>query len=457
MLEFNCQKGSPNKIKVVGVGGGGGNAVTHMYKEGIHNVSFVLCNTDIQALEHSDVPNKLVLGYTITQGLGAGSKPEKARMAAEESQEDIKSMLNDGTQMVFITAGMGGGTGTGAAPVVAKIAKDMGILTVGIVTIPFNFEAEDKIVQALEGVERMSESVDALLVINNECLYSLYPGLQFSNAFGKADDTLTTAAKSIAEIITVRGYINLDFNDVDTTLKNGGVALMSNGFGEGENRLRAAFEDAIESPLLNNNNIFKAKKVLFNISFSTGSQIKMEEMKAIKEFMARFERKPKVIWGASFDDDLGERTKVTLLVSGFSIEDIPQMAVKHAQEMTQEEYEKLKAEADEDERKRKLINKYYGNMSDAVEEPQKKYVILSEAELDDDSLISFVEENPAYSRNTRHVIEARNKNVVANTNESIPATANRTPQARTTSPNPVSTQDASSYTPRNKKGKVRFG
>lgn len=268
--EFLGEHASPSIIKVIGVGGGGGNAVNHMYREGIHEVTFVVCNTDNQALDESPVPIKLQLGK---EGLGAGNRPERARKAAEESIDDIKGMLNDGCKMVFITAGMGGGTGTGAAPIIAKTAKEMGILTVGIVTIPFLFEGNKKIDQALDGVEAISKHVDALLVINNERLRDVYSDLSLMNAFGKADDTLSVAAKSIAEIITIRGKINLDFNDVKTVLKDGGVAIMSTGYGTGEGRVSKAINDALHSPLLNNNDIFNSKKVLFNISYSPSSEL----------------------------------------------------------------------------------------------------------------------------------------------------------------------------------------
>ena len=263
--------GEPDKknsiIKVIGVGGGGGNAVNHMYKEGIHDVSFVLCNTDNQALNDSPVPVHLQLGK---EGLGAGNKPEKAREAAEESIEDVRRMLSDGTKMAFITAGMGGGTGTGAAPVIARVSKELDILTVGIVTIPFRFEGDRKIDQALDGVEEMAKHDDALLVINNERLREIYPDLTVLDAFGKADDTLSVAAKSIAEIITVHGLINLDFNDVKTVLKDGGVAIMSTGYGEGEGRVKKAIDDALNSPLLNDNDIYNSKKILLSIAFSAG-------------------------------------------------------------------------------------------------------------------------------------------------------------------------------------------
>ena len=229
LLDIDYIENCTPKIKVIGVGGGGGNAVNNMYKKGIFNVSFALCNTDAQALAKSEIPYKIQMG----EGLGAGNKPQKARIAAENSLADIHDMLNDGSKMVFITAGMGGGTGTGAAPVIAREAKAMGILTVGIVTIPFVFEGQKKINQALDGVDELSKNVDALLVINNQRLADIYPELSFFNAFSKADDTLTIAAKCIAEIITVEGYINLDFADVQTTLKDGGMAIMSTGYGEG--------------------------------------------------------------------------------------------------------------------------------------------------------------------------------------------------------------------------------
>ena len=285
IMPFDFPAENPTIIKVIGVGGGGGNAVNHMYKEGIHDVTFVVCNTDNQALAESPVPVKLQLGK---EGLGAGNRPERAREAAEESIEDVKGMLNDGCKMVFITAGMGGGTGTGAAPIIAKTAKDMDILTVGIVTIPFLFEGNRKIDQALDGVEKMSQHVDALLVINNERLRDIYSDFSVMNAFGKADDTLSIAAKSIAEIITIRGTINLDFNDVKTVLKDGGVAIMSTGYGKGESRVSQAINDALHSPLLNNNDIFNSKKILFNISFSTKSELMMEEMNEVHDFMSKF-------------------------------------------------------------------------------------------------------------------------------------------------------------------------
>ena len=414
ILNFNYPTDTPKIIKVIGVGGGGGNAVTHMYKEGIHDVTFVLCNTDNQALNRSDVPVKVPLGRNITQGLGAGNKPERAMMAAEESMEDIRKMLSDGTKRVFITAGMGGGTGTGAAPVIARFAKDMGILTVGIVTIPFVFEGERKIIQALNGVEEISKNVDALLVINNERLREIYSDLTMTNAFGKADDTLTIAAKSIAEIITLPGIINLDFADVNTTMKDGGVALMSNGFGEGEGRVRQAIEDALNSPLLNNNDVFNAKKILFNVSFGEEAELRMEEMNDVHDFMSRFGRDIEVIWGTAIDNTLGSKVKMTILATGFGMEDIPQIAEKRQIEqgrMTEEELRLEEERLNKERAEKDLIDKYYGASGQRMRRvaARAKAVVLNQDELDDDALIALIEDNPTYNRDPKVIARARSK------------------------------------------------
>ena len=338
-----------NIIKVIGVGGGGGNAVNHMYREGIHDVSFVLCNTDAQALNASPVPVHIQLGK---EGLGAGNVPEKARKAAEETLDDIKAMLDDGTKMTFITAGMGGGTGTGAAPVIAKASKDMGILTVGIVTIPFLWEGEKKINKALDGVEELAKNVDALLVINNERLREVYADLSVLNAFGKADDTLSVAAKSIAEIITSRGIVNLDFNDVRTVLEDGGVAIMSTGYGEGEGRLRKAIDNALHSPLLNNNDIYNSKKILLSITLaadkSNNEGLRMEELNEVNEFMSHFNCDYQFKWGIFLDPNLGEKVKVTILATGFGIKNIDGMQEHQTKKYIQEE----KAAAEEAKRKK---------------------------------------------------------------------------------------------------------
>jgi cell division protein FtsZ len=353
IVDFGAPEKEHSIIKVIGVGGGGGNAVNHMYREGIHDVSFVLCNTDNQALNDSPVPVHLQLGK---EGLGAGNRPEKARQAAEESIEDIKAMLDDGTRMAFITAGMGGGTGTGAAPVIARVSKEMGILTVGIVTIPFRFEGAKKIDQALDGVEEMSKHVDALLVINNERLREIYPDLSLMAAFGKADDTLSVAAKSIAEIITVHGIINLDFNDVKTVLQDGGVAIMSTGYGEGEDRVKKAIDDALNSPLLNDNDVFNSKKILLSIAFNEERDGKdnfmMEEMNYVHDFMDKF-GDFEIKWGVAIDPELGKKVKVTILATGFGIRNVEGMQDR-IKKHTQEEANRI-AEAQEMEAQRQVL------------------------------------------------------------------------------------------------------
>ena len=402
IVPFDFQNGTPSIIKVIGVGGGGGNAVNHMYREGIHDVTFVVCNTDNQALEESPVPIKLQLGH---EGLGAGNRPARARAAAEESLEDIKNMLNDGCKMVFITAGMGGGTGTGAAPIIAKTAKDMDILTVGIVTIPFLFEGNRKIDQALDGVEEMSKHVDALLVINNERLRDVYSDISVLNAFGKADDTLSVAAKSIAEIITIRGKINLDFNDVKTVLKDGGVAIMSTGFGEGEGegRVTQAINDALHSPLLNNNDIFNSKKILFNISYSTSSDLMMEEMNEVHEFMSRFGKDVETKWGLYIDDSMDKKVKFTILATGFGIKDVPGMEVR----ISAEEQQRLEQEEEEEQQKddRRII--YYGPSINKSSRKKRRYntYIFTQEDLDNEDIISMVDTTPTYQR-SKAVLEA---------------------------------------------------
>ena len=395
--------GEPDKknsiIKVIGVGGGGGNAVNHMYKEGIHDVSFVLCNTDNQALNDSPVPVHLQLGK---EGLGAGNKPEKAREAAEESIEDVRRMLSDGTKMAFITAGMGGGTGTGAAPVIARVSKELDILTVGIVTIPFRFEGDRKIDQALDGVEEMAKHVDALLVINNERLREIYPDLTVLDAFGKADDTLSVAAKSIAEIITVHGLINLDFNDVMTVLKDGGVAIMSTGYGEGEGRVKKAIDDALNSPLLNDNDIYNSKKILLSIAFSAGKgdnrTLTMDEMNDINEFMGHFGSEYQLKWGLAVDAELGNKVKVTILATGFGIENVEGMS-HHINRISKEEQQR-RAELEEKAAERiERRNRYYFRDSTALVYKRRPQIFLFRQEdLDNEDVILAVENTPTYKR-----------------------------------------------------------
>ena len=383
-------------IKVIGVGGGGGNAVNHMYREGIHDVSFVLCNTDNQALNDSPVPVLLQLG---TEGLGAGNKPAKARQAAEESLDSIKQMLSDGTKMTFITAGMGGGTGTGAAPVIARVSKELGILTVGIVTIPFRFEGKRKIDQALDGVEEMAKHVDALLVINNERLREIYPELTVLDAFGKADDTLSTAARSISELITCEGRINLDFNDVKTTLENGGVAIISSGYGEGERRMTKAIEDALNSPLLKNRDVYGSKRILVNIYFSRNAEQKfvMSEVNEMREFMCNFAPEVDVIWGVAFDDTLGEKVKVTILASGFNVTLNNEISTKPAAGKP------AFVEPDPSDGIKRIIDEYGQEKISARDQEMAKarYMVLTLEDYDNDEVVDMIERTPTFGRDPK--------------------------------------------------------
>ena len=411
MVDFGAPEKENTIIKVIGVGGGGGNAVNHMYREGIHDVSFVVSNTDIQALNDSPVPMKLQLGK---EGLGAGNKPEKARQAAEESINDITAMLSDGTKMTFITAGMGGGTGTGAAPVIARVSKELDILTVGIVTIPFRFEGKKKINQALDGVEEMAKHVDALLVINNERLRKIYPELTVLDAFGKADDTLSVAAKSIAEIITNHGLINLDFNDVKTVLKDGGVAIMSTGYGEGEGRVKQAIQDALNSPLLNDNDIFNSKKILLSINFSKDSNkdnpaaggLMMEEMNEVNDFMEQFGSDFEIKWGIGLDPDLGNKVKVTILATGFGIRDVDGMD-SHIKKIVQEKDEKA---TEEEIQKGIRMGIYYPDGTGKFVVKRRPHIFHFQSDdLDNEEVILAIENTPTYKRTQQQVKELRRR------------------------------------------------
>jgi len=283
-MKFDLSSARPATIKVIGVGGGGGNAVNHMFEQGIKDVDFILCNTDSQALAASAVPVKIQLGEAMTQGRGAGNNPERGKEAAEENSHDVESILADNTQMVFITAGMGGGTGTGAAPIIAKIARELKILTVGVVSIPFRFEGPKRVNQAIKGIEELRQHVDSLLIINNEKIREIYGNLELDEAFAKADDVLSVAVKGIAEIITVHGMINVDFADVQTVMANSGVAIMGSGKASGENRARMAIEEALTSPLLNNANIRGTKNILLNIT-SGSKRVKMDEVSEITDYI----------------------------------------------------------------------------------------------------------------------------------------------------------------------------
>lgn len=422
-LDFGEPDRQNSIIKVIGVGGGGGNAVNNMYKQGIHDVSFVVCNTDAQALKDSPVPERLQLG---SEGLGAGNRPEKARQAAEESIDDIKAMLSDGTKMDFITAGMGGGTGTGAAPVIAQVSKELGILTVGIVTIPFKFEGDKKIDQALDGVDEMAKHVDALLVINNERLRKVYPDLSLLNGFAKADDTLSVAAKSIAEIITVRGLINLDFNDVRTVLKDGGVAIMSTGFGEGEGRVRKAIEDALNSPLLNDNDVYNSQRILLSIAFSSENGtdgLAMEEMNEINDFMSRFGSKFELKWGIAIDNTLEKKVKITILATGFGLDDLEDVASYHsrldkarANEEAQKKAEQEEADAERSNRR----DKYYRDNGDKLTKARPHIYLFSQDDLDNEDVILDVESIPTFNRTKPMLNEIKKKSAPEQVREEQP-------------------------------------
>jgi cell division protein FtsZ len=325
LVNFEHQKSRGAEIKVIGVGGGGGNAVNYMYKQGIRDVDFIICNTDAQAMESSPIQTRVQLGASLTEGRGAGNKPEVGKEAAIENIEDVKSVLANNTKMVFVTAGMGGGTGTGAAPVIAKACKEAGYLTVGIVTIPFRNEGRRRIKQAAEGIAELEGYVDSLLVINNERIREMYGDFGISEAFSRADNVLTTAAKGIAEIITVPGYINVDFADVETVMRKSGLAIMGTGIAVGEHRAEEAVENALNSPLLNNNDIRGARNILLNIT-SGEKEVTMDEVGIITDIVqnkAGFDAD--LIWGNGKDDALGESLSVTIIATGFSTTSIPEL------------------------------------------------------------------------------------------------------------------------------------
>ena len=410
ILDMGNPATTPSIIKVIGVGGGGGNAVNYMYRTGIKEVNFAVCNTDSKALQDSPVPYKVQLGK---DGLGAGNRPERARQAANESIDQIRALLDANTKMVFITAGMGGGTGTGAAPVIAHEAKERGILTVGIVTIPFQFEGNKKIDQALDGVDAIAKEVDALLVINNELLRTVYPDLTFRSAFEKADTTLSTAARSIAEIITMHGIINLDFQDVCTVLRQGGIALMSTGYGEGENRVREAIEDALNSPLLNNRDIKSSTKILLSISFNDltdednePQELMMEEINEVDKFMSEFRKDVETKWGVSIDRTLGKKVKVTILATGFDVNSIPGMEEHLAAKNSEEEQRNAQEENERAERRGQY---YQTNNPKGVQPRFYKIYHFEPEDLENEELISLVEAIPTCRRTKEQLSEIRSK------------------------------------------------
>ena len=374
---------SKNIIKVIGVGGGGCNAVKNMYNEGIVNVTFAVCNTDSLSLSKSPVPVKIMLGDS---GLGAGANPDVGRKEAQNSQEAIKQLLDDGTKMVFVTAGMGGGTGTGAAPVVAGIAKSMGILTVGIITIPFYFEKRKKIIKALRGVEEMRKNVDALLIVNNERLCDVYADSEITvkDAFKLADKVLSDATKSISELITVEGTVNLDFRDVETTTRGGGGAIMAMGRAGGKGRVQNAILNALDSPLLYGSDISNAKRILFNIYTSSKHPIFVKEMREIDAFFEELNPDINVIWGISDDDSLDEDAKVTILATGIN-NDVSTEIANDKEDNEESDYTEI-------------INKLYHPIKDNI--PAKEPAVAEPAEpqektsADAPTLTDTVDEEP---------------------------------------------------------------
>lgn len=380
----------PSIIQIFGVGGGGDNAVAHMYTEGnIAEVNYLVCNTDAKALETSPVPDRLQLG---TDGLGAGGKPEKARELAEESIDRIRAAFDKRAKMLFITAGMGGGTGTGAAPVIAREAKAAGLLTIGVVTIPFLFEGYRKIDKALDGVAELSKYVDAILVINNERLREIYQEFSILDAFRKADDTLSVAVKSIVDIITMRGKMILDFRDVHTTLHEGGVAIMSTGYAEGEGRVSRAIANALNSPLINDRDIFKSRKILLSISFSSSNELMVYEMNEIDRFMENFEDKYiETKYGLSVDESLGAKIKITILASGFGLHDFKRR--ESVMTFTEDDINKIIRRQD-----------VYGPSPRTRTQRPTRAFLFGPDELDDPEIIDAIDSTPTFRR-TKELIE----------------------------------------------------
>lgn len=397
-IAFDGYNSHRKVIKVVGIGGGGGNALNHMYKEGVDNVSYLALNTDAQDLNKLDLADKLVLGPNVTQGLGAGDDPERARLAAEESAEEIRRHLDDGeTKIVFLTAGMGGGTGTGASPVVAKIAKqELGLLTVAIVTIPFLREGERKILKALKAVERLRQEVDAILIINNEKILDLYPTEPYSRALYLADLTLVNAARSVSDLIYKQGEINVDTNDVVKTLRNGGVAVISSGIGEGKERLKEAIDKAVHSPLLNGNDVYRASRLLVFFYMSREHELRVDEMEPLNALSASMDRSFEYIQGHAYDDSLGDKVKFTILASGFDLSATEQSV----RSRVNEDHLTMRERAANEEKNRILLEKYYdgrdGHLLGSI--GQARPFIMNDDEIDDERIIKILDNTPAALR-----------------------------------------------------------
>lgn len=399
-------------IKVIGVGGGGGNAVNYMFRQNIPNVNFVVCNTDRQALKKSPVPRKVILGEEITKGLGAGNKPEVGAQCAEASADQIRELFNDHTEMVFVTAGMGGGTGTGAGPVVARLAKEAGMLTIGIVTVPFLFEGEKKILKALDGAEEMKKHVDALLVINNENLLDLYKDINFFNAFERADDTLANAARSISEIISEDLYINVDFQDVKTILKDSGTAIISTAVGSGEHRISDAIHNALHSPLLKKHDINTSKRLLFKFVCSREAEhpLTSNEINEIYQFTANLPNSIDVKWGVGDDPAMGDDVKVTILASGFDVTLREGGRGEHEEGNGTIMFGSGAGTGSEtkhnpnDEESKKRLKEIYGDeklTKQSRDVAKLKYAVLKPSQFDDHEVITLLERTPTYNRDPK--------------------------------------------------------
>ncbi len=397
-------------IKVIGVGGGGDNAVNYMYRQNIPNVNFVVCNTDEQALKMSPVPNQLILGWDVTHGRGAGNDPGKGRQCAEASTEDIRSLFDKNTEMVFITAGMGGGTGTGAAPVVARIAKEENKLTIGIVTVPFLFEGKKKILKALEGAKEMQKHVDALLVINNENLIEIYPDLDFFNAFEKADDTLANAARSISEIISEECYINVDFEDVKATLRDSKTAIIATAYGEGENRISSAIRNALHSPLMKQHDVNTSQRLLLKFSCNRNSErpITTQEMTEIYNFTSKLPETIDVKWGIADNPELGDKLKVTILASGFDLTLVDGKKTKGANATEDDNivifgdgHDAAAKKLEHQEEIDQHIAEIYGadKLKQQIRDANRaKYAVLDPSQYDDHEVVALLERVPTFTR-----------------------------------------------------------
>lgn len=407
-------------IKVIGVGGGGDNAVNYMYRQNIPNVNFVVCNTDEQALKMSPVPNQLILGWDVTRGRGAGNDPGTGRQCAEASTEDIRALFDKNTEMVFITAGMGGGTGTGAAPVVAKIAKEENKLTIGIVTIPFLFEGKKKIMKAIEGAKEMQKFVDALLVINNEQLIEIYPDLNFFNAFEKADDTLANAARSISEIISEECYINVDFEDVKTTLRDSKTAIIATAYGDGDHRITSAIRNALHSPLMKKHDVNTSQRLLLKFACNRNSErpITAQEMTEIYAFTSKLPDTIDVKWGIADNPELGDKLKVTILASGFDLTLIEKRAGEEGHGPAEDEKVVIFGDSSHDHETKaaqekevdRQIAEMYGaeKLKQQIQDANRaKYAVLDPSQYDDHEVVALLERFPTFSRDPKYLDELR--------------------------------------------------